>query len=377
MTAAVFPQPGAAAAVQTAGIRPLDASERLRILAWLDAGLRAGRTGRLAAEYPTLLADGEEAHHRILWCDGEPAAHAVARTLTMRADDAAVPVGMIGLVYTDPRFRRRGFATACIESCVAALRETGAVAALLWSDRHAFYGRLGFQPVGREWLTAVGRKELDAAASQLGVCEEVGHPTARDWPVLERLIARQGSFAERRPGDLERLAAAPACRVRVARSHGQAVAYAACGRGDDLGGVVHEWAGSPAGVVACIGALLDDSPERLVLSGADAPEPIPTLRRAGATSFPGSLALGRLLDPAGLWQSVVPDGLPVVAGGSDADPWLAAGDTRVSIEPADLLRCALGPELPRTVRDALPARALASLRCILPRPAFLWGFDSI
>ncbi|NNL66015.1 MAG: GNAT family N-acetyltransferase, partial [Myxococcales bacterium] len=154
-------------------------TERDALLAWLDDGLRDGRKGRLAAEYPTLLDPERGARHRIACVGDAFAAHAVSRTITLRVAQRSVRLGMIGLVYTDPRFRRRGLASACIEACVADLAAEGAAAALLWSDRHAFYRRLGFVPAGREILVRVDARVCDAAASRLaGACgvESVGAP---------------------------------------------------------------------------------------------------------------------------------------------------------------------------------------------------------
>ena len=363
-------------------LRPLAPHEHEPVLAWLDTGLRDGRKGRLAAEYPTLLDPAGRAWHRVAWVGDLPAAHAVGREVTVRVDGVSLPIGMIGLVYTDPRFRRRGLASACVEACSQDLAEAGAAVALLWSDRHGFYRRMGFVPAGRELLVRVDARVSRIACERFPTAahDEVGAPRAGDWPAIEPLVEQHRSHAIRRPGDLARLAASPDCTLRVARRGGRAVSYAACGRGDDFPGVVHEWAGETAGVAACIDSFVRERGDLLVLCGAAAPEPITTFRAAGAAAFPGALALCRLLDPTQLWRSVVadePDLAPLGVGGSAEAPWIEAAGARASLDPPDVLALALGPEIPGAVRKALPQRWHAPLARILPRPAFLWGFDSI
>lgn len=353
--------------------------ERDALFAWLDEGLRDGRKGRLASEYPTLLDPERGAVHRIA-CVGEAfAAHAVSRTITVRVAGRSLRLGMIGLVYTDPRFRRRGLASACIEACVADLAADGATAALLWSDRHAFYRRLGFVPAGRELLVRVDPGIGRAAAERLGGAEpiRVGPPEPADWPALEALLAGQPSHALREPGDLARLAAAPDCALRVARAGGRPVAYAACGRGDDFPGVVHEWAGAPGGVAACIRSFAAERADLLVLAGPKAPEPIGALRAAGAVTFPGALALVRLLDPAALCASLAAEVPDFHLGGTPEAPWLEAAGERVAIEPPDALALLIGPEIPPAVRRAVPPASARGLHTALPAPVFVWGFDSI
>jgi hypothetical protein len=86
--------------------------------------------------------------------------------------------------------------------------------------------------------------------------------------------------------------------LRVARRAGRVTAYAACGRGDDLQGVIHDWAGEPAAVLACAEALLGSRAELRLLAGA-APEPVlRALQLVGAEESRGCLALVRVLDAA-------------------------------------------------------------------------------
>lgn len=376
MDAAALPERALVASAPETPVRPPRADEQPQLVAWLDAGLRDGRRGRLAREYPTLLGPGSATFHQVAWVGGRPGAHAAGRVVRVRCDETELPLGMIGLVYTDPRERRRGLATACVEACTRDLARAGAAAVILWSDRHAFYRRLGFVPAGRESLLRLDARALAAAIERLGPVDDVGEPEDDEWPLLETMIRGQRSFALRVPGELQRLAAAPDCSLRVARREGRAAAYAARGRGDDFPGVVHEWAGCPAGVAACLSSLLPASGELQLLCGPAPPEPVATLRAAGAPAFAGVLGLVRLVDPAGLWRAAWPEAT-IDAGGDAERPWLERSGHRVSLDAETLLHLILGPAMPPALRSRLPDSWLAPLDAVLPRPVFLWGFDSI
>jgi len=361
-------------------IRALAPTERGRVLAWLDDGLRDGRKGRLCAEYPTLLEPGIGALHRLAWVGGRPAAHAAGRVVRVRVDACELDLGMVGLVYTDPAFRRRGLGSVVVEACARALAERGAQLAVLWSDRHAFYARLGFVPAGRERMLVVGRDDCAAAARRFGPGASVAPPREGDWPALERMHARKRARAERAPGELRRLAAAPDCTVRVARSGDTPVAYAARGRGDDFGGVVHEWAGSPAGVTACVASFLAESDPVRMLSGPGDAQPVAALHAAGAAAYPGAFGLVRLLDADGVWSRLTA-GLPALsrtrlrpAGDGFR---LESGRAGIELGPADALALLIGPALPPAVRAGLEPGVAGAVARALPAPLFVWGFDSI
>lgn len=214
-----------------------------------------------------------------------------------------VRVGMIGLVYTDPAARGQGLAGRCIESCCEALEHQGAVVALLWSDKPAFYARLGFHPFGEEkrWIVDaavchIARQSLGQGAVSPAL--EMDTPRSSDWAEMEDLYASKTFRVDRQPGELERLAAAPDTFCVVARSEGRVRAYAALGRGDDFQGVVHEWAGSNEDVLACVEVLCGECGPLFVQAGPESGAMATAVELAGARCTSDSFALARILDPA-------------------------------------------------------------------------------
>jgi GNAT superfamily N-acetyltransferase len=365
------------APARAAALRRPRPDEHRALLDWLDDGLRSGRRGRLLGEYPTALEPGARARHFVAWVDERPASHALVRIAHVTARGRTLPLGMIGLVYTDPAFRGHGLAGRCIEACVRHLVHCGVPLAALWSERHSFYARLGFHPAGHERLFQVGRACAAQARLHLPGPWRVEPPGAADWAALEALYAAKPAHVLRRPGELARLARCPDSRLVLARSGARPVAYAALGRGDDFGGVVHEWAGEGGGVVACLAELLGGREELLLLAGPHEEEPLACLSRAGAAVHRGCFALLRLLDAPRLWRALTWDE-PSLAGArlsADADGLLLeAGGRRARLDAAGALELLLGPGCPAAVRPllggALPGAAL-------PWPLFAWGFDSI
>ncbi len=312
-------QPAAAARGEVVIERAAPAGAlRAELLDWLDDGLRGGRRGRLLAEYGPLLEEPGAAHHVVCRIAGEPVSHVLWRVAEARAGGVALPVGMLGLVYTDPRARGRGLAGRALRAALEEIAARGAVLAALWSEKRDFYARLGFEAAGVERMLRIDASLCAAARAALGSRAglEVSRARPGDGPALDALYAAKSARLARPSGWLARLAAAPDCELRVARAQGRVVAYAACGRGDDLQGVVHEWAGEPDAVLACASDLLGGRPALLMLAGPELEAPVRALRVVGAEELRGSLALIRVLDPARL-----PGGLEALSASDPRAGW--------------------------------------------------------
>jgi GNAT superfamily N-acetyltransferase len=166
-------------------IRTLRKGEREALLALLD-GWEApsgwtGRGGDFFRRYveldPTFAADDvwvAERAERLVGC-----VQIFPRRLRLRG--AAVPTGGIGTVFTRPELRRSGVASALLARALEAMRARGLELSLLFAERHAFYGRLGWTVWPRErplWL------RTDATA-----------PPARGLEPFEAARDLEGAFA--------------------------------------------------------------------------------------------------------------------------------------------------------------------------------------
>lgn len=221
----------------------------------------------LALENPLLL--GPNAPGRaIAYRDPERGAVAIAawRPLTLLSGRRRLRACGIGLVTTDPRFRGRGLASRLVQACLLDARAAGAELALLFGEPRELYRRLGFVPAGRERLCSI---HPDPAAR---VHVRVG----RGGDAL-----RLAHLLERQPLRVERSAAEFAAQLQVRETGlfvlertGEPRAYCVVGRGRDLGGVIHEWAGEPEALARLLPAVAARSGRPLgLLAPADLPSP--------------------------------------------------------------------------------------------------------
>jgi GNAT superfamily N-acetyltransferase len=342
------------------------------VLDWLDRGLRRGEA-RLAAEYPQVFGPDAQPVQRVVFEGAAPAAHALLHPVEVVARGRVLRVGLLGSVYSDPAFRGRGFALACVSACLDAARAARLPLVLLWSDLADFYARLGFLPAGRDTLLALDTGLL-ARLAPAGF--DVGPPEAREFAALGALYRAKPVHVHRAPDALARHAAAPETRLVVARRAGVPVAYAALGRGDDFHGVVHEWAGDGDAVLACLGALVRAHGPLHLLAGPEPETPLPALRAARAAVERRPLGLVRLLDAGELWRAVAPRplGLRFVQRGERVE--LSAGARSTLLSAAEALELFFGAG-PALLGDALDPLLACALEGALPWPLYVWGFDSV
>lgn len=394
------PRPGAgrlAADPVQIGVGFTGPEEKTRVIAWLDAGLRPGRPGRLAAEYPLLFEPGSPATPITLFESGEPAAFCVLWPSRFQLSGGGLRTGLVSLVYTDPVHRRRGFARQVVQRAMEVARDQDLGLVLLWSDLEDFYGAQGFTRSGCETLLVVDAPVLSRAlgADQAAAREplHVERVQASDWPRIEALRRERPCFAERsNVGD--RLARIPDLDVRVARGADGVVGFAMRGRGDDFEGVVHEWGGDPQAVLACCQAwLAREEPEAgFLLLSPRAMSPLSgALRRAGARVVRNPLAWFRIASLeafASDLASVVPGFAELVLSRCSeldtADPRFRI-ERRTSGRSLDVSADELFGWLFGDVSEAALQRTRARLepivpeivRAALPLPFFVWGLESI
>lgn len=363
-------------------VRALAAVRWPCLVDWLDDTLRNGRRGRLLAELPAVLDPARAADHLVIERAERFLSHAFVRCVPLVLRDVELVLGMIGLVVTDPAHRGAGLGSRVVEAAVAELTARGAHLVALWSDRPAFYERLGFVSGGREWLWRLVARQLAQARAGCATPSdfEVSGPREGDGPAFEALHATKPVRVRRAGGELLAAMTACECEVHVARRDGRPVAYTALGRGDDFPGVVHEWAGDTEGLLACLDAHLTSRKALALLSGP-AQEPLATrLRESGVVPHPGPFAWLRWLRPLDVWNRIATSeaGLAGIALRRDADTHLlSSGGVDLALSDGELSALLAGPRLPARVLARLPEPGLGTLRARLPLPLFAWGFDSI
>jgi predicted N-acetyltransferase YhbS len=212
------------------------------IAAFLDEAFD-GSPG-VAAEFPLLVGDNEHERRLVIRARGRIAAHAAWRPLELCSGERRMRAAGVGLVTTHPTWRGQGLATRVVAACLQAAAAAGCGVALLFAESRGLYARLGFAPVGRERRTRLERR--GAADPRV---REVPRPAAAR---LLELLGAQPFRVERDPREQARLLAIPGTRFFALESGVELAAYCVLGKGRDLVGVIHEWAGAPESVRALV-----------------------------------------------------------------------------------------------------------------------------
>jgi len=241
----------------------------------------------IAAEFPTLTAAANRERSFAIERDGELAAHAAWRPVVLRSGARRIAAAGIGLVATAPERRGRGLAARVVAHCVDEACRSGAELAFMFGELTPLYARLGFARAGRERITRIEpEREPDA---------RIVRSRPSDAPRLLPLLERHPLGAERGADDFARLLAVSGTHLYVLEGASGPLAYCVEGKGRDLGGVLHEWAGEPPDVAVLLHGVASLRGEPLwVLS----PEPLPPPVEGAHTL--GALALFRVLAPGRL-----------------------------------------------------------------------------
>jgi predicted N-acetyltransferase YhbS len=273
-----------------------------------------GRPG-LVEEFPLLVGEGNRERRIVARTRDTIVAHSAWRPLVLRSGEERIRAAGIGLVTTHREWRGRGLATRLVGQCLARAYAERAEVALLFAEERELYRRLGFVPVGRERVT----RPRPASAG--------GEPTIRaggpaDARALEPLLAAHPLRVERSVEEFRALLGVPGVRLALLEEGGRPVAYCVEGKGRDLRGVVHEWAGEPKRVGALLAhaAARDDAPA-CVLSPDALPPPVEGEHRVGAFAQLRILRPERFAseDPREVFgDPTIPPRLPIYLWGLDS-----------------------------------------------------------
>lgn len=339
----------------------------------------------LGLEYPLVFAPGALGRVVVAEEDGEVRSTcAILRRVLTFPDESVgtrqLPIGLIGSVSTSASFRGRGLASSVLELAERQLLEQGCVLSLLWADAPEFYAARGYQPIGME-VDFVLEESLCAG---LPGTKNVRNGRIGDHASLHELYLDHDRRVERSAAESAALYSTPGMEVLVLSEGGSIKAYACLGRGHDLEGVIHEWAGQPRAVLACIRAHMEAQRQRghegplFLMAPGDSRGLGACLTELGAPSAAGVLGMGKLLDPVAValfLRQACADDLDISINSSGGGE-LSLGPRSVEIGADQWLDLLVPPRGDREPLEGLERR-LRTRFAGLPWIPFLWGLDSI
>lgn len=254
----------------------------------------------VSGEFPLLMGE-ENAGHQVVLLDESDriVSHAAWRAVELVSREERIPSAGIGLVTTARGFRGHGFAARVVRACIEEARREGVVAVWLFGTPSRLYERLGFALAGRENVMRIAPSGFnharDANQQRERVNANVRTGTSADASAILALFERHPVRAVRNVPDLERLLAVPDTRLYIHERERIATAYCIEGKGRDLQGVIHEWAGDPLDVERIIHAIATERGGGVAILAPDClPPPIDPSQCESVEL--GSFAMFRILN---------------------------------------------------------------------------------
>lgn len=338
-------------------------------------------------DFPQLYHPNNFKHLWVALDSGAVAAHAGFFPAPMKVENLPLPVAGIGGVYTREANQGQGLATKLINKCCEEAFREGAALAFLWSDKHEFYKKSGFHLVGRQWTLALNPSHAPALRA-LGEKAEFPARALRvaDEPVGAEFLQQSHALLSQYPLGVARTfeehslyMKSGSGRVISAWVGKQLAAYFVIGKGRDLQGYIHEWAGAEGALHHLAAQCLEDFAQPLFLiSPQFMMDEVPWIYSLDAVGIPTTaeyLALVRLLDFEKVRKlthdymariRLKPEELVIEKSGSGFSvAW--RGRPALVLDEAGLLGLLFGPEMPED----------KELQAFLPMRLWYWGMDSV
>ena len=144
------------------GPRACRASEFEEVIALINQVFRAGTNQDIRTDYPLVFNHSKMEYMRILKVDGVVVAHVPVWLREAVVGDDRLRIGIICPTVTHPDYRRRGYATLCLQDCIRIMEEEGSPVSVLWTleATFPFYQQSGWEAVGSQgWLYQLRTEE--------------------------------------------------------------------------------------------------------------------------------------------------------------------------------------------------------------------------
>lgn len=359
--------------------RPPRDDEKSELIQFLSEQLRPNVSWSIADEYPLAVTPSNFHNIRLIREEDKILSVAVMKPVIAKTLAGLFRITAIGSVVTEPNQRGQGLSHKVLEDCIQAAATGGSDFAILWTDLYDFYRKLGFELAGREVSMALD-VQLPITASELRFeCTNRIDPQA-----VLRLYSKHTCGIVRTAEDVRKFLAIPNSRVFTAwGTDNQLKAFAVEGKGVDLQGYIHEWAGDVDSLISLFSFAQSKNQEILtVLSPAHAVNLINRLEGFGCKRFDGILGMIRILNPIQFmfkikkhFRSIGVDG--VVFEHRDDQYYIGyEGEIFKTDSSADVVRLVFGPH---KASDLYPFKGKMKeiFESTFPLPLWIWGWDSV
>lgn len=349
------------------------------VLNFLTSNLRQTQSWTLAEEYPLALNPSNLGNVRLIKENGKILSGAVVKTSLVKSPAALLKVAGIGSVVTDPAFRNQGHSRAVLDSTLEVAKGTACDIAILWTNLHDFYRKLGFELAGTEVSLRIDKPYVTEGQ---GLRFSESNRVAPE--AIVRLYAQHTCGSIRSVEDVRKSLNIPNMRVYTAWDQNQQLqAYAIEGKGADLNGHIHEWGGSVSKLLSLFNFIVTEQKRPVtVITPAHSKNLIRQLKGHGAAAHEGVLGMIKIVNPDLLFakirrhaRNLAVDDFTIEK--RDGQTHFGFGDNIYKTDSeSDVVRLIFGPSKAGELHSFDEATSKA-LETIFPIPFWIWGWDSV
>ncbi|PWU21335.1 MAG: GNAT family N-acetyltransferase, partial [Bdellovibrio sp.] len=266
-----------------------------------------------------------------------------------------------GSVVTEESHRGQGLSRQILQSCLEEATNQGCDIAVLWTQLHDFYRKMGFELAGFEESFVIDRP-LEVPPAPLEI--KKGFQVAPE--AILRLYQKHTVATHRTLEDFRSFLQIPQSQLYTAWSPaGSLEAFAVEGKGSDLTDYIHEWSGSIPALFALFNFILSEKKRSFVLiAPRHSVQLMKAFQHQGVFHHEGFLGMIKILKREQLIAKV--DRACKALG-------IPGPDVKTLTEAA-LVRLFFGPW--SETEPTLLSPQLMSLN-VLPLRFWLWGWDSV
>lgn len=347
---------------------------------FLSTQLRPQHAWSIADEYPLAIHDSNLNNVRVIKSENHFLSAAVMKPLVIKSPAGLFKAAAIGSVVTSPDHRNQGLSRQTLEACLEAARAHGCDFAILWSDLHDFYRKIGFELAGCETsLTLpVNMKGGDPGDLRFVTSNKV------DPEAILRIYSQHTTGSVRTTEDIRKFLQIPNSRVHTAwDAQNRLQAYAVEGKGADLDGYVHEWGGGVSKLVPLLSYAVHHSARTLhLIAPSHSTNLVRQLKSHGAHEHHGVLGMVKMLNAPHFLMKIKKYvramGLQdVVLEPREGQFYLGHGSEIFRTDSdSDLVRLIFGP-LKASQLHGFDAKTAEAFERVFPIAMWVWGWDSV
>ncbi|MBX7230915.1 MAG: GNAT family N-acetyltransferase [Bdellovibrionales bacterium] len=362
------------------GPRAPHAVEFPEVLNFFNRQLRPESQWTVDEEYPLVLSPQKLSNVRIIKQNGQYLSGAVIKCFPVKTVAGLFKVAGLGNVVTDPAHREQGLSRSVINDLLETAQFAACDFAILWSDLHDFYRKLGFELAGTEVCLRL-ENEWESPSNLKFIESSHVSPEA-----INRIYNQHTCGAIRTAEDIRKSLKIPNAKVYTAWDQNSNLqAYAIEGKGADLNACIHEWGGAVSRLIPLLAFIRKSQQRPLTLL---APKSAQNLKRqleeqAHCNVHEGVLGMIKILN-----YNIFYSKIRRYARSLGFDNFVLEHQNNISYfgiegqalfktdQPSDMVRLIFGPQNAQELHS-FDSKSSECLQSIFPIPFWLWGWDSV